>query len=33
MQSFLVYYNPEPEAHNLTAGINDFCYQAEQAAH
>ena len=29
MQKFLVYYNPEPEAHNLSAGISDFCKQAE----
>jgi arabinofuranosyltransferase len=28
MQKFLVYYNPAPEAHNLTAGINEFCKQA-----
>jgi hypothetical protein len=26
-QKFLVYYNPKPEAHNLTAGINDFCQE------
>jgi hypothetical protein len=32
MQEFLVYYNPTPEAHNLSAGINDPCKQAEQAA-
>ena len=24
-QKFLVYYNPEPEAHNLTSGINEAC--------
>ena len=30
MQKFLVYYNPEPEAHNLSAGISDFCKQAEE---
>jgi hypothetical protein len=30
MQKFLVYYNPTPEAHNLSAGINDFCKQAEE---
>lgn len=30
MQKFLVYYNPEPEAHNLSAGISDFCTQAEE---
>lgn len=27
MQEFLVYYNPTPEAHNLTAGISDACKQ------
>jgi hypothetical protein len=32
MQKFLVYYNPKPEAPNLTAGINDFCKQAIKAA-
>jgi hypothetical protein len=32
MQEFLVYYNPNPEAHNLSAGINDPCKQTEQAA-
>jgi arabinofuranosyltransferase len=25
MQKFLVYYNPDPEEHNLSTGINDFC--------
>jgi len=25
MQEFLVYYNPRPEAHNLSASINEFC--------
>ena len=30
MQKFLVYYNPEPEAHNLSIGIYDFCKQAER---
>ena len=25
MQKFLVYYNPQPEAHNLTAGIYEPC--------
>ena len=25
MQNFLVYYNPAPEPHNLTAGISDAC--------
>ena len=30
MQKFLVYYNPAPEAHNLSAGISDFCKQAEE---
>ncbi len=24
-QQFLVYYNSKPKAHNLSAGINDFC--------
>jgi hypothetical protein len=32
MQKFLVYYNPKPEAHNLTARISDFCKQSEQVA-
>ncbi len=32
MQTFLVYYNPKPEAHNLTVGIYDFCKQAEKVA-
>ena len=32
MQEFLVYYNPEPEAHNLSAGINDPCKQGEKVA-
>jgi hypothetical protein len=32
MQKFLVYYNPKPEAHNLTVGVYDFCKQDEQAA-
>ena len=27
MEKFLVYYNPKPEAHNLSAGIDDFCKQ------
>jgi hypothetical protein len=31
MQKFLVYYNPKPEAPNLTAGINDFCKQDVKA--
>jgi hypothetical protein len=31
MQKFLVYYNPRPEAHNLTIGINDFCKQGVKA--
>jgi hypothetical protein len=31
MQKFLVYYNPKPEGHNLSAGIYDFCTQAEGA--
>jgi hypothetical protein len=30
MQKFLVYYNPAPEAHNLSAGISDFCKQDEE---
>jgi arabinofuranosyltransferase len=30
MQKFLVYYNPQPEEHNLRAGINDFCNQNQQ---
>lgn len=25
MQKFLVYYNPQPEEHNLSAGISDAC--------
>ena len=32
MQEFLVYYNPEPEAHNLSARINDLCKQGEKVA-
>jgi hypothetical protein len=32
MQTFLVYYNPNPEPHNLSTGINAPCLQAEQAA-
>ena len=32
LQKFLVYYNPRPEAHNLSAGINDPCNQGESAA-
>jgi hypothetical protein len=31
LQKFLVYYNPKPEAHNLTVGINDFCSQGVKA--
>ncbi len=31
MQKFLVYYNPKPEAHNLSVGINDFCQQGAKA--
>ncbi len=31
LQKFLVYYNPKPEAHNLSVGINDRCKQVEQA--
>lgn len=30
MQEFLVYYNPKPEGHNLSAGINDFCQENEK---
>jgi hypothetical protein len=30
MQKFLVYYNPKPEAHNLSVGISDFCKQSEE---
>jgi hypothetical protein len=30
MQKFLVYYNPKPEAHNLSARINEPCEQAEK---
>ena len=30
MQKFLVYYNPAPKAHNLSAGISDFCKEAEE---
>lgn len=26
-QQFLVYYNPQPQAHNLSAGINEPCQQ------
>jgi hypothetical protein len=32
MQKFLVYYNPKPEAHNLSAGLDDFCKQDERFA-
>jgi hypothetical protein len=32
MQKFLVYYNPKPEAHNLSVGIYDFCKQGAKAA-
>ena len=31
MQNFLVYYNPKPEPHNLSAGISDACGQSENA--
>ena len=31
LQEFLVYYNPEPEAHNLTATINEPCQKAGQS--
>lgn len=32
MQEFLVYYNPTPQEHNLSVGINDFCQQDKKAA-
>jgi hypothetical protein len=32
MQKFLVYYNPKPEAHNLSVRIYDPCKQGESAA-
>ena len=32
MQKFLVYYNPKPEPHNLSARIYDMCKQSESAA-
>ena len=32
MQDFLVYYNPDPEEHNLSAGINEPCEQAGESA-
>jgi hypothetical protein len=32
MQKFLVYYNPKPEAHNLSVKIYDPCNQGEKAA-
>jgi hypothetical protein len=32
MQKFLVYYNPMPEAHNLSARIYDFCKQGVEIA-
>ena len=32
MQKFLVYYNPNPEAHNLSVGISDFCKQGQKVA-
>lgn len=31
MQQFLVYYNPKPEAHNLSVGIYDFCKETEES--
>jgi hypothetical protein len=31
MQKFLVYYNPKPEAHNLSVRIYDPCKQGEKA--
>ena len=33
MQKFLVYYNPEPQEHNLSARIYEPCQQDAQAAH
>jgi arabinofuranosyltransferase len=30
MQNFLVYYNPKPEEHNLSVGINDFCQKGDR---
>ena len=32
MQDFLVYYNPDPEEHNLSAGINEPCEEAGESA-
>jgi arabinofuranosyltransferase len=32
MQKFLVYYNPNPQAHNLSIRIYDMCKQGESAA-
>ena len=32
MQKFLVYYNPKPEAHNLSVRIYDPCKQGEKVA-
>jgi len=32
MQTFLVYYNPKPEAHNLAVRIYDFCKQSGKVA-
>jgi hypothetical protein len=32
LQEFLVYYNPEPETHNLSTRINEFCKQGVRAA-
>jgi hypothetical protein len=31
MHEFLVYYNPKPEALNLSIGINEFCKLGKQA--
>ena len=31
MQEFVVYYNPKPEPHNLSVGINEPCKQVEKA--
>jgi hypothetical protein len=33
MQKFLVYYNPKPEEHNLSARIFDSCQQVEKVEH
>jgi len=31
-QTFLVYYNPKPEANNLPVRVYDFCKQGEEVA-